>query len=124
MKTQILAAGLLALTAGAALADGDAAKGATVAKACQACHSLTEKTIKVGPYLVGVVGRKVASVENYAYSDAMLEFAKTHDVWDAATLNTYLQAPMSVVHGTKMSFGGVKKDDQRADLIAYLTTLK
>ena len=110
--------------AGAALADGDAAKGEKTARMCLACHSLTGKTNKIGPYLVGVVGRPVATAEGYAYSDAMKTFGATGAKWDEATLSKYLANPKELVPGNKMGFAGVKKDDQRADLIAYLATLK
>lgn len=110
------------LGASAAHADGDAAKGEQVAKICQACHSLTDKTNKVGPSLVGVVGRKPASFEGYAYSDALQKYAATAPAWDEATLDAYLKDPKSVVPGNKMAFAGVKNDAQRADLIAFLKT--
>jgi cytochrome c len=112
----------LGLMAGTALADGDAVKGEQIFKKCMACHSVTDKTNKVGPYLVGVVGRKVASIEGFNYSDSMKEYAATGAVWDEATLNTYLENPKAVVTKTKMAFAGLKKEDERADLIAFLKT--
>jgi cytochrome c len=124
MRSFLLATACLGLMAGAALADGDAAKGEKTAKMCLACHSLTGKTNKIGPYLVGVVGRPVATAEGYAYSDAMKTFGATGAKWDEATLSKYLANPKELVPGNKMGFAGVKKDDQRADLIAYLATLK
>lgn len=124
MRSFLLATACLGLMAGAALADGDAAKGEKTAKMCLACHSLTGKTNKIGPYLVGVVGRPVATAEGYAYSDAMKTFGATGATWDEATLSKYLANPKELVPGNKMGFAGVKKDDQRADLIAYLATLK
>jgi len=115
----LLGLGLMAATA---LADGDAVKGEQIFKKCMACHSVTDKTNKVGPYLVGVVGRKVASIEGFNYSDSMKEYAATGAVWDEATLNTYLENPKAVVTKTKMAFAGLKKEDERADLIAFLKT--
>jgi cytochrome c len=112
----------LGLMAGTALADGDVVKGEQIFKKCMACHSVTDKTNKVGPYLVGVVGRKVASIEGFNYSDSMKEYAATGAVWDEATLNTYLENPKAVVTKTKMAFAGLKKEDERADLIAFLKT--
>ena len=122
MKHFILALVAMSLMAGSALADGDAANGEQVFKKCGACHSATEKTNKVGPFLTGVLGRKVATVDGYNYSDGMKAFGATGAVWDEATLNKYLAEPKVVVPATKMGFAGLKKDDERADLIAYLKT--
>ncbi len=108
------------LMSGAARADGDSVKGELVFKKCAACHSATDKTNKVGPYLFGVVGRKVAIADGYSYSDGMKEYAATGAVWDEAALNTYLEAPKTIVPKTKMGFAGIKEEAQRADLIAYL----
>ena len=124
MRSFLFATAFLGLMAGTAFAAGDAAKGEKTAKVCLACHSLTGKTNKVGPYLLGVVGRPVASAEGYAYDDPMKTFAATGAKWDEATLDKYLANPKELVPGNKMGFAGVKKDDQRADLIAYLATLK
>ena len=110
----------MTLMAGTAFADGDVVKGAQVFKMCMACHTVTDKANKVGPYLVGVVGRKVAAVEGFNYSDGMKEYAATGAVWDEATLATYLENPKALVPKTKMAFAGIKKEDQRADLIAFL----
>ena len=122
MRSILLATACLGLMAATAFADGDAAKGEKVSKVCQACHSFTDKTNKVGPYLVGVVGRAAGTAEGYAYSDAMKTFAATGAKWDEATLFKYLENPKAMVPGTKMGFGGVKKEDDRNDLIAFLKT--
>ena len=103
-----------------ALADGDIAKGEKVFKKCMACHSVSDKTNKVGPYLLGVFGRNVATAEGYGYSDSMKEYAATGAVWDEAALNAYLENPKAIVTKTKMAFAGIKKEDERADLIAFL----
>ncbi len=117
IKTAMLAAAF-ALTAGAALADAKA--GAQVFKKCGACHTATEATNKVGPSLMGVVGRPVATVPGYTYSPAMKAFAEGGKVWDEATLTTYLADPKGVVKGTKMGFAGLKKPEDVANVIAYL----
>lgn len=119
IKTAMLAAAL-SLTAGAALADGDAKAGAMVFKKCGACHTATEATNKVGPSLMGVVGRPVATAAGYNYSPAMKAFGEGGKVWDEATLTTYLADPKAVVKGTKMSFVGLKKPEDVANVIAYL----
>ena len=106
-----------ALGGGAALAEGDAAKGEKVFKKCKTCHTFDPSKKKIGPHLKGIIGRKSASVEGYKYSKAM----KAADVtWDEETLDKYLIKPKAFIKGTKMSFAGLKKDSQRQDLIAYL----
>lgn len=122
MKKTTLALAALGVMSGTALAGGDAVKGEQVFKKCMACHTVADKSNKTGPYLLGVVGRKVATAEGYKYSDAMLEYGATGAVWDEAALNTYLTNPKAVVAKTKMAFAGLKKDDERADLIAFLKT--
>lgn len=122
LKLLILA--VSSLLASPVQADGDVAKGEKTFKKCLVCHSVTDKTNKVGPHLVGVVGRPVASVENYSYSNAMKEYAASAKTWDEQTLNAYLENPKGVVPKTKMVFPGLKKPEERADLIAYLKSKK
>ena len=109
----------------AAVASADVAKGATVAKRCAACHTVEEGGAnKVGPHLWDVVGRPIASVADFNYSDAMKEFseggAKT---WTLDLLDAYLLDPKGAVPGNKMAFPGLKNDAPRADLLAYLHSL-
>ncbi|MEE8188584.1 MAG: cytochrome c family protein [Kiloniellales bacterium] len=107
-----------ALGSGQALADGgDAAKGEKVYKKCKACHSLEDGKNKIGPHLNAVVGRAAGAVEGYKYSKAMKESGLT---WDEETLMAFLEKPKKFLKGTKMSYAGLKKEDQRHDLIAYL----
>ena len=110
----------ISLMAGTALADGDVLTGEKIFKKCMACHTVADKTNKVGPYLVGIVGRKVAIVEGFSYSDSMKEYAATGAVWDEAALAAYLENPKAIVIKTKMAFAGLKKEDERVDLIAFL----
>lgn len=111
--------------AAAAPAAGDAAKGEKFAARCKACHSFEKGgPNQVGPNLFGVVGRPIATAADFNYSEAMKTFSEAGaKVWDEAALDTYLADPRGVVPGTKMAFPGVKKDDDRANLIAYLKTL-
>jgi cytochrome c len=106
-----------AVGSGTALAEGDAAKGEKVFKKCKVCHSFDPGKKKIGPHLMGVVGRKAGSVEGYKYSKAM---AAADITWDEASLDEFLTKPKAFLKKTKMSFAGLKKEGQRADLIAYL----
>ena len=103
---------------GAARADGDPVKGEQTFKVCKACHHIGEGAKNfVGPELNGVVGRKAGTVEGYNYSDANKNSGLT---WDEATLTKYLKNPREVVPGTKMAFPGIPKDEDIANVIAYL----
>ena len=122
MKGRILTATLAlafaaALGSGAALAEGDAEAGKKVFKKCKTCHTFDPGKKKIGPHLKGVVGRKSGSVEGYKYSKAM---AGADITWDEANLDKYLTKPKKFLKGTKMTFAGLKKEAQRADVIAYL----
>ena len=101
-------------------AAGDAAAGEKVFAQCKACHENEKGVNKVGPTLKGVVGRKAASVPDYKYSAAMTKKGEEGVVWDEATLTAYLPNPKAFVPGTKMAFGGLKKPDDVANVIAYL----
>ena len=101
-----------------AMADGDAAAGKKVFNKCKACHDVAGKN-KVGPHLDGVIGRAAGSVEDFQdkYSDAMKSSGKT---WDEATLAEYLKDPKGFIPGNKMAFSGLKKDEDVANIIAFL----
>ncbi|MAU41761.1 MAG: cytochrome c family protein [Kordiimonas sp.] len=120
---QLAAAAFLTITAiSTAHADGDVAAGQKVYKKCRACHTVDEGgKNKAGPNLHGIFGRPAATVEGFRYSKAMIASGL---VWDEATLDAYLLKPRAAVPGTKMSFAGLKKPKDRADIIAYLKTLK
>ena len=98
---------------------GDAKLGAVVFKKCMTCHTATEAVNKVGPSLMGVVGRPVASVADYEYSPAMKAFG-AGKVWDEAELTAYLPKPQALVKGTKMAFAGLAKPEDIDNVIAYL----
>ncbi|ETX27945.1 c-type cytochrome [Roseivivax isoporae] len=124
MSYKLLAATVaLALPAGAALAqDGDAEAGENVFRKCQACHQVGEDAQnRVGPVLNGVVGRTAGTLEGYNYSDAMVAKGEEGLVWDVESLSAYLENPRDYVNGTKMSFAGLRKEEERADVIAYLS---
>ncbi|SIP96552.1 cytochrome c [Paracoccus thiocyanatus] len=98
------------------MASADAAAGEKVFGKCKACHKLDGKD-GVGPHLNGVVGRTVASVEEFNYSDPMKEHGGD---WTPEALEEFLASPKTVVKGTKMAFAGLPKVEDRANLIAYL----
>jgi cytochrome c2 len=113
----------LALSGLATSAHGaDPAAGQAVFRSqCAICHSIQPGRNMVGPSLAGIVGRKTGSVPGYSYSEANRNANLT---WDAATLDKYLQSPRTMIPGTKMTYAGLKDDQKRADLIAYLATVK
>lgn len=103
----------------ALLAEADAGKGEKVFGKCKACHTV-EGVDRTGPHLNGVVGRAVAGVDGFAYSDPMIAHAGEAPTWTPEALHEFLLAPKAVVPGTKMSFAGLKKDTDIANLVAYL----
>jgi cytochrome c2 len=101
---------------------GDPAKGKLVFLECQGCHAVASGgPVLVGPDLAGVVGRKAGSLPGYNYSPALKASGL---VWDDANLDRWLTDPSTLVPGTKMAFAGIDSPALRADVIAYLATLK
>ncbi|MEO3427411.1 cytochrome c family protein [Pelagibius sp. CAU 1746] len=120
LKITVLATAL-ACFATPALADGDAEKGEKVFRKCKACHAVGEDAKnKVGPQLNGIVGATVGMVEDFKYSDAFKEKSAEGMVWSEDNLDAYLKKPKDLIPGTKMTFAGLRKDDEREDVIAYL----
>jgi cytochrome c len=116
------AAGGPAVSVGTLLASADVTKGAATAKACMACHSFEKGGAnKTGPNLWDVVERPIASHEGFAYSEGI----KGHsaDKWTYDNLNAFILGPKSYIKGTKMGYAGLKKDADRANVIAYLASL-
>ncbi|MDQ0325167.1 cytochrome c2 [Rhodopseudomonas julia] len=106
------------------LANADTDAGQRTAKQCVACHNFQKgEGNKIGPLLWNVVGRPVASEDGFSYTDAMREFAKTEGEWTFDHLDNYLTNPKGTVPGTAMNFAGIKDDQDRANVIAYLHTL-
>ncbi len=117
----ICAAGTVIMMASGAKAAGDAAKGEVLAKKCAACHSLIEGGgTRLGPNLFGILNKPAGKMAGYKYSEAM---KSSGIVWDSHTFTDFVAKPGKIVKGTKMSFAGIKKASQRADLLAYFETL-
>ena len=119
-----LLAGLTVLAA-PVLAEGDAKKGAKVFKKCKACHAIGEGAKnKVGPVLTGIVGAQAAQNPDFGYSNAMTEAAEDGLVWDAENLAAFLTKPKDFMKKTKMSFAGLRKESDIANIIAYLESVQ
>ncbi len=113
--------------AGAALAEGDPAKGEKIFKKCKACHKVGDGAKNgVGPMLTGIVGNEIASVEGFEkkYSKAFVAKKEEGLVWTEEVLDAYLTKPKKYIKGTKMTFAGLKKEADRANVIAYLLTFE
>lgn len=103
------------------LASADIAAGESVAKKCVSCHSFESGGAdKQGPNLWDIVNKDVAAKEGFGYSEALLAY---EGVWDYQALNNFLWRPKDYIPGNKMGFRGIRKDDERAELIAYLRSL-
>ncbi len=98
---------------------GDAAAGEKVFTQCKTCHVIEPGVNRIGPSLAGIVGRKAGEVAGYSYSAANKGSGIT---WTAEKLYQYLEKPARVVPGTKMAFAGLAKGQDRADVIAYLSS--
>jgi len=122
LRRIILAIGVAFAGGGPVAQAADPAAGKSVFNTyCLICHSAQAGKNMVGPSLFGVVGRPTGSVPGFHYSPAN---QNAHLTWDAATLDKYLASPRTVIPGTTMTYAGLKDDTKRADLIAYLATLK
>jgi cytochrome c len=109
---------------GTALPAANIQAGADVAKKCQSCHNLDNGGPNLtGPNLYGVEGRKPGSHAGFAYSSAMEDFGAKHADWTYDELYLFLKGPQADIAGTKMTFVGLKKPEDRVNVIAYLRTL-
>jgi cytochrome c len=104
-----------------AAATDPVAHGKTLFARCAACHSIAPGKNGIGPSLHAITGKASASLAGFAYSPAMQSANLT---WDDATLSAYLENPQGLIKGNRMAFAGLKNPQDRADLIAYLHTLK
>ncbi len=126
MMNKMLAAGAMVAfglgASGAFAQDADmVAAGEKVFKRCAACHMVGEGAKnRVGPELTDVIGRTAGTVEDFKYSDAMIEAGANGLVWDHEQLAAYLENPKGMVPGTKMAFAGLKKEEDREAVVAYI----
>ena len=105
----------------ALIAAADAAQGEKLSKACAACHSFEQGgPAKIGPNLYGIIGAKKGHMGGFAYSEALIAKGGT---WSYSDLNHFLWSPKKFMPGTKMTYIGMKKPEDRAALIAWLRTL-
>jgi cytochrome c len=114
----------MAMASHSASAAGDAAKGQKVFNQCKICHTNVAGKNGIGPSLFGVIGRKAGTAPGFKYSAAMTKAGEGGLVWGDKTLDNYLKDPRAAVPGNKMTFAGLKKEDDRENVIAYLETLK
>jgi cytochrome c len=103
------------------IASADVGKGERVFGKCKACHKLEDGANGTGPHLLGTVNRAKGAVDGFGYSDALGSMGGS---WGYEELDAFLANPKGYVAGTKMSFSGLKKPEERANLIAYLETVQ
>jgi len=109
---------------GTVLPTADIVAGKTTTAVCQTCHNFDKGGPNMtGPNLYGVVGRKPGTHAGFSYSPGMVAMGEKIGAWSYDDLNTFLSGPQAYVQGTKMTFTGLKKQDQRINVIAYLRTL-
>jgi len=120
VRCSVVLLALLVASTGTAAAQS-AEQGESVFKKCRICHDVGEGAKnKIGPLLNNIVGRKAASIEGYAYSSDLKALAEQGFVWNETNLDKYLDNPKSVVGKGKMVFPGLKDQQDRKDVIAYL----
>jgi cytochrome c len=100
------------------LPPGDPKRGETIYGRCFACHAIDRD--RTGPRHAGLFGRRAGSVPDFPYSPAMKKAGEAGLVWNDETLDKFLQNPTKFIPGTRMTYAGVKNDQDRADLLAYL----
>lgn len=106
-----------------AMAKADAKHGQAIAKVCLQCHTFDKGGAnKIGPNLYGIMEENIAAVPNYQFSQALA--AHKGEKWDPEKLNVWLFKPQEFAKGTKMTFPGLPKVQDRADVVAYLESLK
>ena len=119
-----LVAAVLVSFAGAAVgSEGSVEKGERVFRKCQSCHMVGDAAKnRVGPALNDIIGKAAGAVKDFKYSKALADAADAGLIWTSEELDAFLENPKTYLKGTKMSFRGLKKPQDRADVIAYLAT--
>ena len=103
------------------LASADIAAGEKVFKKCASCHNVADGAAnKVGPNLWGIIGQAAGSVDGFSYSSALTAYAEGGKKWEFENMNAFLLKPKAYIKGTAMGFAGLKKEADRANIIAYL----
>ncbi len=121
-RSAAILASLLLLPANT-FAEGDAAHGAKVFSRCSTCHSIDAPRTRMGPHLMGVVGRPMASVADYGrYSQALKDAGTAGRVWTEEELRQFIASPKKAIPGNAMRFFGLWSETDIADLIAFLKT--
>lgn len=102
------------------MASADAGKGERQFAKCKACHTVgKDEGDRTGPNLYGILGRQIGGHGSFNYSSALAGHSET---WTWEKLDEWLASPKNTFPGTSMSFAGIRKADQRADLMAYLNS--
>jgi cytochrome c len=123
MRWLVIASTVLASPSFAADQLGDPARGSALFKECRSCHQVGEGAKnRIGPHLNGIFGRRAADFEDFKYSKALLRAGTGGLEWHADTLDAFIENPKALARGTRMSFRGLKKPEDRRNLIAYLRT--
>jgi len=121
----VLSAFAVPVFAGSDGITGDAAKGEKTYKKCAACHQVGDGAKnRSGPVLTGIVGNAAGLNPDFRYSKALMDAAEGGLVWDVESLSAFLTKPKKFLKGTRMGFPGFKKEDDIANVIAYLATFE
>jgi cytochrome c len=99
----------------------DTVSGKTLYEVCAPCHKLEPASSELGPTLIGIMGRRAGTRDDFRYSRSLLG---VRIVWDEAALDAFLADPQAFIAGTRMPFGGIPDRTERANLISYLGTLR
>ena len=122
-KRTVLAALALSIAVPALAEDCDLKEGEKVFRKCKACHQVGEDAKnRVGPVLNGIIGREIASMEGFKYSDAFLAKKAEGFVWTPDELHEYLLKPKDYIPGNRMTFAGLKDEEDRFNVTCYLET--